>query len=435
MFEPFGKICEIIRYINAVRGSADGDGNVGTDEFTLLTELQDLVTAWPYELRQSVNALASSFDNHAAASDALITALRARAETLLIEFVKALNPLTESSLNAAIPGFILAMTGAGQYVNPTTVAVGVTYGGSNAGNGVVAASVVDGVGKQSFNVLQEDIEATVISSSATSASLEFRGEEAVPALSAEWPKGSGSRRTVASIGTSSSLAANPGFENFTVANTPDDYTIVTGTPGTTIFSEASVVYTGAKSLKITGNGSENTQIYQSLTPGSFSARTPYCLAVALRVSSVPAAGVLTIDLHNGTSTINDDAGTANSLAISLPGLTTSYQFKTVFFRLPEPLPSTLRLRFRLSTALSNTHSVYIDHVVLQKATEIYDHGPWVAATSGSTQWSLKDTSTLALTSNRAGPYQEWFDRLYGMKARRLLLPTAGSTLISESYLG
>jgi hypothetical protein len=76
-------------------------------------------------------------------------------------------------------------------------------------------------------------------------------------------EGSGSGPTI-TVANDISILENGEFEDFTTANTPDDWTIIAGVAGTTIFKDvtAANVQRGGASLKLLGNGSTAHDIAQ-----------------------------------------------------------------------------------------------------------------------------------------------------------------------------
>ena len=48
---------------------------------------------------------------------------------------------------------------------------------------------------------------------------------------------------------------------------------------------------------------------------------------------------------------------------------------------------------------------------------------------------IGDTFTIAVTNNRAGSFQEWFERFFDMRAKGLLLPSDTSGSIADSLIG
>lgn len=79
-------------------------------------------------------------------------------------------------------------------------------------------------------------------------------------------------------------------------------------------------------------------------------------------------------------------------------------------------------------------SIYIDDMVVVAGRELYAGGPWVAAVGGATPAVNGDEWTLTVANNRAGKFQEWFNRVFDMSPKGLLLPTSGTTLINDNLI-
>lgn len=242
--------------------------------------------------------------------------------------------------------------------------------------------------------------------------------------------------SVATTGTSPNFTHTITFHgvggNLNQVSVTNGSTGGTFTPGTTA-NGSTHVFQGGKALEYDSNGSELTEIRQRVL--NLSAETPYAFNGWFKVDSVPAAGVLTVDLYDGSAVINDSQGTANSFTISAAGLTTSWAACNGVFRLPRVLPPVVYLRIRISTAVSNTSSVYIDHCALSPMSELYTAGIYAALFSGNADFAAGDMFTISATNDRAGEFQTWFDRNFDMRAKRLLLPSSGSETISDTLIG
>jgi hypothetical protein len=183
------------------------------------------------------------------------------------------------------------------------------------------------------------------------------------------------------------------------------------------------VYSGARSLEFDSDGSQNTEIRQRID--GLEALTQYAISLKAITDSAPAAGVITVDLYDGSTEIDDEQGVENSFTIDCTALDTSFSTHSAFFRLPRIVPPIVYLRIRISTDISNTSSVFLDHVNLAATTPLYDGGPEAAILAGSTPFQAGDTASIAATNDRAGAFQEQFDRHFGMRGLGLLLPSAG----------
>lgn len=183
-----------------------------------------------------------------------------------------------------------------------------------------------------------------------------------------------------------------------------------------------------KALEFDSDGAELTTLQCRVT---LEALKQYAFCSFWKTDSVPAAGVVTVDLVDGIggSVIADEASTNNSFTIPATGLTTSYDYRSGTFRTPKTLPPIVYLRIRITTAISNTSSVFVDHASLVEMTEMYPGGPSLAIFSGSSDFTkgggqvVGDYFSVAVANDRAGEIQEWFDRNFDMKGKGLLLPS------------
>lgn len=196
------------------------------------------------------------------------------------------------------------------------------------------------------------------------------------------------------------------------------------------------VFRGARAIEFASNATELTCIQ---VPVTLTALTQYVCNLWVKCSTnAPAAGVLTIDLVDGIggTVINDQAGTANSFTFSAAAYTTSFQAVNGFFRTPLAMPAQVYLRIRISTAITNAVSLYLDGAYLAEATECYTDGPSVAVFDGATAWLPDDRIVATITQNRAGAILEWLDRILGLRESRLLFPTnaASSETIDDALI-
>jgi hypothetical protein len=250
--------------------------------------------------------------------------------------------------------------------------------------------------------------------------------------------------TVASTGTSPNFTHVITYNG--VAGNLSNVSVTNGTTGGS-FSISQVTagsahsYVG-KALEFDSDGSQLTTIQ---VPVSLKPLTQYAFNGWFKADSVPAAGVLTVDFVDGIggSVIADQAGTSNSFTISCTGLSTSFAARNGSFRTPKALPPLTYLRIRITTAVSNTSSIFIDHCSLAEMTELYPDGPSAAIFSGAARFFkgdgqvLGDKFTLTVTNDRAGKFQEWFERNFDMRSKGLLLPSdsSGSETLLDSLIG
>jgi hypothetical protein len=243
--------------------------------------------------------------------------------------------------------------------------------------------------------------------------------------------------------TVSTTGSTPNFTHtitFTGVTNPSQLTSVSSldtgtiTHSTTTASSANV-FRGARAVEFNSNGAELTTIQ---IPVTLTAQTQYVFCCFMKVDVVPVAGVMTIDLVDGVggNVLADDEGASNSLPVSAPGLSGGFTPQTAVFRTPKDMPAQAYLRIRISSAVSNTTSVFIDEVYLGPMDEAYADGPSLAVFDGSTAWLLDDQITATITNDRGGLFHEYLDRMLSLRESRLQFPTVtnGSETQSDDLI-
>lgn len=435
LFDRLGRLGHLLNQINAAfGGSSAGDFPVELNDY-----LEEFDAETDNTIRGAIDSLVTDFTRFQDSASTFRDALRSSAETLLVEMAHADNPLPTKTVADALDELISQMTTNAESVDASAPSVAVAAGSGNVGDAQLVASVVDGEGVTLENVLAEDIVLEISTTSTAGnerGTMEGEANEASDKMAHNWPSGSGSSQTITVRNPSADGFLTDGeFEDFT-ANDPDSWTIDTGSAGTDILEETSAQYRGSACLEYDGDGSTLSAISQDLSAQSLASRTPYVLCVRTKVDVVPAAGALVIDLYDGSSVINDDAGTANSLSIDVTSETTSYAAHTAVFRLPEPVPTTVKIRVRLSTAVSTGSSLFIDDLIFGPAmTQMYTGGPYVALVRGATDVAKDDTFTATVTNGREGAFQELFDKLFGYPEKLLPSDTGGTETVADSLIG
>lgn len=441
LFTRLGKLGHALSTINTARGTTIEDEVIDAIE-TVDADSDPVIRA---ALAPLLPALASG----QASLGSVNAVIRQAAISLLIRQVNADNPLPEQTELAALHELIRQVIAADSYVAANTIAATVTQT-SLDGDGAVIVSVKDARGRNLENLIAEDLECRVTGGTAGSESIEIRGEERIAdKLHWDWPAGSGLRRTVTVCNPagSNNLLSNGGFEDFT-GGAADSWTADVGTWGDDWLEEASTVFAGSKAVELVGDGATLAQISQDIT-ARLAALQQYALCIWLRRDGSAAdAGTLTIDLYDGSNVIADDAGTNNSFAVDLTALTESFVAYSGTFRTPTVLPDEVTLRIRLSAALTNGRSVFLDHAGLVRMTQLNPSvpgaSPSVAIVSGASNFTTDDYTgggdgsrvfKIATTNDNAGDWQRLFARLFAMAENGLILPTSGDSEISDTLIG
>lgn len=425
------------RNLNGYRGTTAPDPNTGQWGvggpiiYDLDTAVENILTGYNATAFEYVtDGIWADRDAHRAAQKTFMSRLQAYAQATVIAMVDADTTLPAPTLANALAELIRQMKGSTDSVNASAPAVTAATDAGNTGDAISGATVKDVYGKNAEHVSPETLVALATSDSGLGATLSaepwtVKGEAIeTDRLAYTWPVGSGASKALTAVDAKDDTVnylANGAFNTFTVANTPDDWTVQAGTPGTDILDGTTGAYQGSHCLKFTGQGSPVlSQIWQAV---DLEPNTVYALCYRIKDSGAGLlAGVVSFDLYNGSSVVTDDAGTSNSTTKAFGTTTGSYVGYVAFFITPKVLPSTLRLRIHVSTALTSGESMFIDHVALVPATQLYTGGPFAAIFSGATATVKNDRFTFAVT-NTQGVFQEWFDRWFDMKKLGLQLPS------------
>jgi hypothetical protein len=375
-----------------------------------------------------------------------------------------LSVLTTPAVADALRALISQMTAAAASVNASAPAVGAqTAVGTPSGNPVFVFSVKNPVGQTLQYVFAETLKAVVTSDSqggGTAGNEAYRvtGAPAVSDVWSQlWPGGSAASFTGNLVDGSQSnsagnLLVNGDFSTYSNPNLPDNWQALAGVVGTDIFNgSAGGPYTaGGGALQFTGtagavldsvaqpfNTATSTTLGAGGTPQKLAPDTQYAGSVWIKVSATPAAGVAEFSLVDGTNTVvNDDQGVANLATRTLTTISTAYVNVPFVFRTPAVLPGALKLRVRLSTAVSTGVSVYFGRLAFAPMSPVYTGGPHVAGFSGNTRVIAglnPDTWTFAVTQTW-GLFQQYFERVFGMRALGLTLPASGSPTVADSLI-
>lgn len=451
LFTRLGKILGTIDNVNGFRGSTAPNpsstwGASGPEISAIQTNIDGIQAEFQSALQYVTDGLYTALSSFRSTQSGLLSTMRQLAQTTLVEQVHADTKLDSKTVANAMVELIRQMENTSDDVDANTVTASVAAAASNTGDGTVVASVKDVKGKTLEYAFNEtlNVEATSdagLGSTSGQEPFTASGDAAeADTLSYLWPAGSGSSRGLTAIdagSTSSSLLTNGDFDTFTT-NTPGTWTIGVGVAGTDIFAAGSSDdYQGDNALEFTGTGGTPlSELYQAVTTLKPNRVYHFCCWVKKSVSL--AAGVLSIALTDGSGTIiNDDASTANNTTIAHGSITTSYAAFSGSFRTPKVLPSTVRLRVKITTALTSGESLFVDHLSLAEATQVYTGGPFLSVHSGATAFAKGDRFTVTVSNNWASEFQKGFERLFGMRSLGLVLPsdTGGTETIADTLVG
>lgn len=363
-----------------------------------------------------------------------------------------------ADLPTAVAELIRQMKLQGETVMRCTCTAAATALADTAGDGAIVLTTVRGDGTGLENCVPETARVACVTDSYTltatagAEGMRWYGELANigGVWSYSWPGGSAVQSDFfvvdANAGptTDGNILSNSGFEAFTTTDTPDDWTIEVGTASTHVFEENTVVFAGDASLEILGSAVLVCLTQTFADDGGVVPLplTAYAVNLWVQVDSVPAAGVLTIDLYDPTAAdvVADAAGTDNTFSIDLTALDAdAWTNANGVFRLPKAVPAGLQIRIRLSTALSVGTRLYVDHLAMAPVSVPYDGGPGIAVFGGSVPFAAGDGWQTTITNDRGNQplnstMQALFDRLFQMRVMGLQLPSSLTPSIADTLI-
>lgn len=457
LFTRLGTIFAAQRNVNGFRGttapaSSTTWGSGGQTIRAIATSVNNIEAQYASTRQDLIDALYTQREAYRGAHGSFQSYLKTLCEQTLIEMSNDDSKLPSKSVLNAMTNLVAQMIANSNTITYNTVSVTPSAGGSNVGNAQFVASIIDKDGKNLEYVFPETIIAKVTSdallgATAGSEPLSF----AAPAqrsdtLYWDWPAGSGAVGTLAvvdpTIDIGTNILRNSDFETFT-SNVPDYWTSLVGVPGTDTLKDVSNTYdSSAACLEFAGDGATLSSVAQTFgsssgTTYTLKPLTVYAFNAFVKMSADnnAGAGVLSFALVDSSNTIiNDQQGTANNKTYALNIASTSYIAVNGFFRTPANLPSTVKLRVRLSTALTSGKNVFIDHLAMTPATQLYTGGPWAAVFRGSTDVLKDDYWSVAVANDQAGVFQTMFERVFGMRALNLKIPSASSGSIADTLV-
>ena len=433
--------------------------DVRTHMSDIETEIADVQGAYSAADSWMVASLVAAKEARIAQAGGVMNDLRAIAIDTLVEMCWADSQtglsgiLPRKDLESALLYLIRDMDTAVASVNLNTSSVGSpALGAGNTGTGKLVVSVeptnlpTPNVATMS-NVRNEKLEVRCIQDAQGQAILkgaetfEIRGLAAYDNLDRRFPAGSGVRQLISCVsasidagGVGQNMLRNTDFENFTTANVADYWTTVTGTAGTHFGQETTTFLRGASAFKMIGDGTVLAEVRQQLgstagTPAQIQAGRLYCLAVWIRHSTGSGAGNVRIQLENAAGTAISGTTIDTTSAVG-----TSFTHKTIVFRAPNVLPSTVYVSIEQSTALAAAGVMYIDELCLVEMVQIAPGGCAITMFAGATDWVIDDRISVKTDNDGLGLFVVYFDIAFNMYEKGLFLPQAASETINDNLI-
>lgn len=329
---------------------------------------------------------------------------------------------------------------------------------ANTGNGAVVVSVrrpLDGAVLQ--NSFTENVRITCTSDSYTGGAIAGNEGFTITGVGAQtnvfafnWPLGSnGSASNNAIDGTadqsSGNYLVNSGWDTWT-NNAPDNWEITVGAAGTNVVQETGNVFGTGSAIKLVGDGTTLITFRQQFdndngTPQTLTNLSQFAANVFVRRDgTTPSQGIISVELvDDGNNIILDQGGNACQYLIDLTALTVFYANSGGAFRTPEVMPDTYYIQFRMTVALENGRSVYLDVGALGNMAQLYTSGPYFAVFSGSIPFVFGDFTTCQVTNSfgAGGSQSTWqvvANKLLGLQQLDILLPSSSVPTVSDQLI-
>ncbi len=409
------------------------------------------------------------------------------ATATLLDMVNLDTPMINKSSVAEALGILSReLTAASATINASAPAVGAQTNlfSSPVGNPTFLWAATDAAGRTLQYVYPESILVTMTGDSQTGSTAgqepwTAAGKNAAPSLlsinafnATYYGSGASLSGTlidpaISSTGSATgNLTVNGTFTTYSTTNYPDNWVFHTGVATTNFLNSTGtkVYYTAGGSLELLSAGGTKNELWQKLNTASSTSvgagGSPYALvpsainnvqyalffAYALKTAS-PSNGTLTVRLcDSGGTTINDDQGTANTVAIDLTAVAdTNWHVGSLTIRMPQALPTTVPYAISFAftgTILDAANAVYLGAVGMTIMTQFYVGGPYVAGFAGSTLVNASgqkpDAWTFAVT-NTMGKLQNAFWRFFNppslsAQTPGIIINAGGSPTIADSVV-
>jgi hypothetical protein len=475
LFVRWGHIFGPLSNVQAVRGGPPNSRVLAGANFpdNVNTVLADFAAGDP--VQQVTDGIYNDTNGLQQGTDNIFTLWQTRAKNCLLAMYSLdqgvspnapLGVLTSPDLTAALNALASQMRGAGASIQSSVPTLGAqTAVGTPNGNPVIVLSVKDPQGRTLQAVFDETLTFSAAGDSQAGATLgnepvSVKGQPLAPGVfSPLWPGGSGASGTLNLVDGSKSNAAgnllvNSDWSAYSTPNLPDNWVALRGLPATDIFNGTpGGPYTpGGGALQFTGTGSPpagGVAVYQPFntatsvapsvggTPAQLKPDRQYAGNLWIKTSATPTAGAAELALTDLSDTVvNDDQAASNAAVRTLTNISTVWTNFPFVFRTPSVLPSGLRLRLRLSTAIDSGKSAYFGRLAFGEMQPVYKGGPSWLPFSGSNKviaGLFPDTWTVDVNQTWGG-FVQWLERMFGLREKGIIISNSGTPTIADSLI-
>jgi len=213
--------------------------------------------------------------------------------------------------------------------------------------------------------------------------------------------------------TASADDASIPFVNFTVADTPNDWTLTAGVAGTTILEQTTDYVFGTTCLKFYGDGTVAHEITQdantfygaSATDQAVTPNEKYIIGSWIKTDAT--AGVWDMRMTGTGYTPVATEYVADDFSSTPPS---SWTLAKAYVRMPKSIPTDLGVRIKMTTILPNGKYALMDGSFFARMRYVAEKGVYIAIIPGGTgaiAGTDPDYWTLSLTNSAAGAMQSF----------------------------
>ncbi len=431
LFTILGEFVEVTNRFDGLYAAFDTD----------LAEIEaDLNTQ---SLLRLYDGVSTAFDGYRSGVLSWISSNNSKIANILVDkrlLLDTLNMGSSTGIQQVLHDLIIDMNDATQSVTASVVTIGaITTGYENTDPGTLLVdATLDGVtaphpgvsahleyaGKLSQLALTADDLRVVCSADTNTGQTAYNESFELIGNSANNPYhhlagGSGNGPTLTPI-HSQSIISGLQFTTFTVANTPDNWTITSGAAGTEIFKETSAPYEGTNGLKLVGTSTDAT-LTNTVTTSNLTPDKRYLFCCYIKSDGLTTGGTLTIMLTGtGYTATSSEKISMNEAALDAQ---TSYGLESFYITMPSEIPTDLKLQ--IDYASGSAGNVFIDFCAFGEVD--YFNGCSFAIASGTDLFVVNDEMRLSITNNNAGVWQTFFRKAFDVQ-----IPTSGSPTQADS---
>lgn len=438
----FTDIGKFIKAVDLFQASAKSGGSSVPNYNSLLSEIQTRLES--QGLQDVLEGLESTFNGFRNTSSSWAQTLSSKVQQRLLHRDTVINQLPgsiEGDIDRTLREIFVDMVAQAESINESVVAVGApSFVGSGNGQ-LLSTTLLDGVTAPSpdvqpfsfyrnvesaFPVPSETMSLTCTADEDSDGVPEghevflLEGQPA-PGSTFDWKsEGSGISQEITTIQAADTLA-NRNFESWS-SNTPVNWTIESGTPGTDIIQETAAVdvHRGVSALLLDGNGTD-IRLVQELPLNIPSPNQHWIFACYIKAASI-TTGQLTLQVESPSGGYTASSSERILLNAAALGAIPNYTLHYFYLMTPASVPEDLRFVIRYDS--TTTGQVWIDSMGFSPL--YYANGVGWSLTSGSSQF-IRDDRFSVLVTNTEGVFQRFFRRRF-----RFQLPQSGTPTIADA---